>query len=298
MPRSPQSRAGRKITRPLLRQFDLPRPAADGDKEARGRVLVVGGEASLPGAVVLAGIAALRAGAGKLQIATCRSVAAHVGVAIPESLSLGLAETRAGALDPDSADELRGMVHETDALLIGPGMSEKRSNTRFVLNLLDAPTKASVVLDSGALAILTKHPEAVHARKAVPVLTPHAGEMAIMLAMDREDVEADPSGIARRSAESLSAVVVLKGARTFVATPSGELFRYESGDVGLATSGSGDTLSGIVAGLLARGASPLVAALWAVHLHGAAGNVLARRFGRVGYLARELLDEIPKLMRS
>jgi len=247
---------------------------------------------------VLAGIAALRAGAGKLQIATCRSVAAHVGIAIPESLSLGLAETRAGALDPDAAGEIRGMVNRTDALLVGPGMSEKRSNIRFVLNLLDAPTKASVVLDSGALAALTKHPEAVHARKTVPVLTPHAGEMGRILRIDREDVEGNPSGIALRAAESLSALIVLKGPRTFVATPSGELFRYESGDVGLATSGSGDTLSGIVAGLLARGASPLAAALWAVYLHGAAGNALAKKIGRVGYLARELLDEIPRSMRS
>ena len=93
----------------------------------------------------------------------------------------------------------------------------------------------------------------------------------------------------------MNAIVALKGGETYIATPEGELFRYDSGDVGLATSGSGDTLAGVIAGLVARGSSPLEATLWAVFLHGSAGNRLARRIGRVGYLARELLDEIPRV---
>lgn len=122
--------------------------------------------------------------------------------------------------------------------------------------------------------------------------------MAEILGIDKSEVEAKPGSIAIDAAKSTGAVVALKGVTTFIATPDGDLFRYESGDVGLATSGSGDTLAGIVTGLLARGCDPLHATIWGVFLHGGAGNVLAARLGRIGYLARELLDEIPALMNA
>ena len=115
--------------------------------------------------------------------------------------------------------------------------------------------------------------------------------------IDEAEVRSDSARVALEAAAAYSAIVALKGATTFIATPSGDLYRYEGGDVGLATSGSGDTLAGIVAGLLARGADPLTAAAWGVYLHGEAGNVLAKRVGRIGYLARELLDEIPMLLK-
>ena len=130
------------------------------------------------------------------------------------------------------------------------------------------------------------------------VITPHRAEMASILGAEPEEISELAPYIALHASATFNAVIALKGATTFIATPDGDLFRYECGDVGLATSGSGDTLAGIVAGLLARGADPVHAALWAVWLHGEAGNKLAKRIGRIGYLARELLDEIPPLMRS
>ena len=96
----------------------------------------------------------------------------------------------------------------------------------------------------------------------------------------------------------MNAVIALKGAETFIATPNGDLFCYDKGDVGLATSGSGDTLAGVVAGLVGRGTPALNATMWAVFLHGEAGNRLANKIGRVGYLARELLDEIPQVVNA
>ena len=128
------------------------------------------------------------------------------------------------------------------------------------------------------------------------VITPHLGEMSRMLSVKPEDISRNPEQRSLDTAAALNAVVVLKGSRTFIASPRGDLSCYESGDVGLATSGSGDTLAGVVAGLVARGTDPLHAALWAVFLHGSAGNRLANRMGRIGYLARELLDEIPPIM--
>jgi hydroxyethylthiazole kinase-like uncharacterized protein yjeF len=295
MPASPRSR---KVTRALLDRTPLPAPHGDDDKESRGRVLVIGGEASLPGAVVLAGIAALRAGAGKLQIATCRSIAASIGVAVPESLSLGLKETRDGSIHPDGVSSVRDLVEGADAIVIGPGMTSRRSNMRLTDYLLRIRTNASVVLDAGALDVLATSDDALRSFDGRAVITPHRSEMASILGAEPEEISALAPYIALNASATFNAVIALKGATTFIATPEGDLFRYECGDVGLATSGSGDTLAGIVAGLLARGADPVHAALWAVWLHGEAGNKLAKRIGRIGYLARELLDEIPPLMRS
>ncbi len=294
MPKSPQSR---KVTRALLRDFPLPDPGAHGDKESRGRVLVTGGEVALPGAVVLAAIAALRAGAGKLQIATCKSIAVQVGVAVPESLSLGLRETKDGGIDPRSAKELRVLARDADAIVIGPGMSVRNSNTQLAGDMLRS-TRSAVVLDAGALAVLKASPKILRQRHGNAIITPNESEMATLLDIDEAEVEASASDVALEVASRISAVVALKGSTTLIATPDGRLFRYSRGDVGLATSGSGDTLAGLAAGLLARGAPPLEAALWSVYLHGEAGNRLARKVGRIGYLARELLAEIPALLEA
>ena len=286
------------VSRAMLRDWPLPQPDGDDDKESRGRVLVVGGEVAIPGAVVLAGIAALRAGAGKLQIATCRSIAPTVGVAVPEALALGLDENANGTIAESAAVSLKSLIEGTDAILIGPGMRMSDDSNSFVGLLLPECAGYSIVLDAGALGLLKSSRNSLEPFGGNAVITPHTGEMAKILDIDEKKIETDPGEASIDAARSLGAVVVLKGSNTFIATPDGDLYRYESGDVGLATSGSGDTLAGIITGLLARGSDPLHAALWGVFLHGTAGNVLAKRMGRIGYLARELLDEIPALMND
>jgi NAD(P)H-hydrate repair Nnr-like enzyme with NAD(P)H-hydrate dehydratase domain len=130
------------------------------------------------------------------------------------------------------------------------------------------------------------------------LLTPNLAEIARLTGDTRDAVERDPAGVAAAVARSLDAVVALKGPKTYIATPDGELFEYATGKVGLATSGSGDVLAGIAVGLLARGATAEQAGAWAVYLHGEAGNRLARTMGQIGFLARELLPEIPPLMNA
>jgi hydroxyethylthiazole kinase-like uncharacterized protein yjeF len=297
MPKSRQSSGGATlVTRAFLKDTPLPAIDSDDDKEGRGRILVIGGEVTIPGAVVLAGIAALRAGAGKLQIATCRSIAPNIGIAVPEALSLGLDETTNGTIAESSVSALLPLIAKADALLVGPGMTIGDDSTRFVSRLLPECVGGRIVLDAGGLSVLTSEPDSLKPFGENAVVTPHAGEMASILGIDRKEIDDSPQRIAMDAAESLGAVVALKGSNTWIAAPGGELFKYESGDVGLATSGSGDTLAGIVTGLMGRGCNPLSATLWGVFLHGAAGNALAKRMGRVGYLARELLDEIPAIM--
>jgi hydroxyethylthiazole kinase-like uncharacterized protein yjeF len=288
--------APRAVTASALRAWPLPRPDDEGDKEERGRVLVVGGAVSMPGAPLLAGTAALRAGAGKLQLATCESVAPAVGVALPEALVAGLPETAQGGIAARAAADVAERAEQVDALLVGPGMVDERAVAAFLARLLPEVSRPVVVLDAGALPPLAESRDALHHLRGRAILTPHAGEMASLLGVAKGAVERDPAAAARRAARALRAVVALKGPETLVAEPDGVLHRYARGHVGLATSGSGDTLAGVVAGLAARGASPAQAAVWAVYLHGEAGNALSRRIGRVGYLARELLDEIPPIM--
>jgi hydroxyethylthiazole kinase-like uncharacterized protein yjeF len=277
----------------------LPRHREGEDKDRRGRVLVVAGSVEVPGAALLCGVGALRAGAGRLRIATCRSAAPHLGVAVPEALVAGLDETPGGGIAPDEADRLADRANRCDALLLGPGMANGDGEASLFARRLLAKVESGpgVVLDAAALpeprdggaAVLRRHAGRV-------VLTPHAGEMAKLLGAPREEVLGDPLGAARRAAAALGAVVAMKGGCTFIVSPQGEAWSCDQGNVGLATSGSGDTLAGVVAGLLARGASPVQATLWGVFLHGEAGNRLARKRGPVGFLARELLAEIPSIM--
>ena len=286
------------ITPKHLRAMALPQPEA-GSKDDRGRVLVVGGTVELPGAALLSGTAALRVGAGKLQIATTAAVAPHLGLAVPEARVIGLPDTPDRDIDGAlAAERLASMIERLDAVLIGPGLTPCAATTDLTLALLSAPGEASFVLDAGSLSDLRHHADTVRARAGRVVITPHAGEMAGLLDWSREAVEADPVRAARTAAEALAVVVVMKGAKTWIVSPDGPCGFYGGGGIGLATSGSGDVLAGIVAGLLARGADPAQAAQWAVYLHGEAGVRLARSQGPLGFLARELLDALPSLLRD
>jgi len=286
------------IDEALLHGWSLPQPDEQGDKNERGSVLVVGGAISLPGAIVLAGIAALRAGAGRLKLATCRSIAPHVGLTVLEALVLGLPETPAGGIAAEAADEIATTANQTNATLIGSGMVDADAVLELMKRVLPQLQQPVVVLDAAALKSAMPNRDALRAREGKVILTPHPGEMATMLALDKDDVMRDPLKIARQAATALQAVIVLKGSETYIAAPDNTAYCYQGGSVGLATSGSGDTLAGIIAGLAARGASPAQAAAWGVYLHGSAGNRLTERIGRVGFLARECLDEIPRLLAA
>jgi hydroxyethylthiazole kinase-like uncharacterized protein yjeF len=268
----------------------------DSDKDERGRVLVIAGSREVPGGALLAGVAALRAGAGKLQIATAASVAPHLGLAVPEALVVGLPEAPTGGIAKEAASLLIDRVRRCDAILLGPGMMDEEAVRDLASTLLDAIDGPAIVLDAASLIHLRDLRDKLRRHGGRVVITPHAGEMAGLLGVDRRDVAKDPLGAAREAAALTHAVVVLKGGSTQIVTPQGEAWSFTQGGIGLATSGSGDTLAGIVVGLLARGTTPLPAALWGVYLHAAAGNQLAKTHGSVGFLARELLAEIPRLM--
>ena len=283
----------------------LPQSGAGGDKNTRGRVLIVGGAREMPGAIILAATAALRAGAGKLQVATAKSIAPFVALALPEARVFGLPETgTAGDLAREAADEIAEHAQKNDAVLLGPGMVDENGAAALALHLAVALAQTGsetvLVLDAAALSVLKENTNVLHGLNGRAVVTPHAGEAAQMLGRDKEQITTNAAQTARRAARDCRTVFALKGTTTFIAGPGADdvLYRNEAGNVGLATSGSGDTLAGIIAGLAARGASPLQAAAWGVYLHAKAGDRMATQVGPLGFLARELLGEVPRLMAA
>ena len=284
------------LTRDLLRRFPLPDHPEDSDKEARGRLLVIAGSRQLAGAAILAGTGGLRAGAGKLQIATGESVAPAIGVAVPEARVVGCPETEEGCIDAAAIEALLDWAGGAQAILAGCGLQHGPPLEELLDALLASGLDKPLVLDAALLGSLAPRAETLRAWKGGAVLLPHSREMARLLECNAAEVEADPLAAARRAAQTYGAVAVIKGPFSHIVAPDGRAFRFEGGGVGLATSGSGDALAGIVGGLCARGADPLTAALWGVYLHGEAGRRLAKRIGRIGFLAREILDEVPALM--
>jgi ADP-dependent NAD(P)H-hydrate dehydratase len=281
------------VTPEVLRGRPLPEPT--GGKNARGSILVIGGSTETLGAVLLAAEAAMRAGAGKLQVATVASLAPFAATVLPEALVRGLPETDGGAIAPDAADAVRDLAESADAVLIGPGMADKEATEAFGQRLLPH-LPGPLALDALGLSCVTADDACLHHLGGRVVLTPNPTEIAYALHAAEDDVEDDPASATLDLAGRTRAVVGLGGATSWIATPGAELWKDESGNAGLGVSGAGDVRAGITGGLLARGADPAQAAVWAAYLHGRAGERLASSVGRLGFLARELPAEVPRAL--
>jgi len=283
------------VTAALLRGWPLPPPGDD--KHSRGSVLVVGGAARSPGAVLLAGVAALRAGAGRLQIAVAAPAAAAMSVAVPEALVVPLEHDPAsGSIEPAAADQLRDLVGSADVVCVGPGLDDPDRTEEFLERLLGhLGDDTAAVVDAYGLGGLAARPHLAAALKGRLALTPNAGEGAVLLGRAPGEAPAEDELVdaAREIAARYTAAVTLRGV---TASPDGRTWTDGTGSSGLGTSGSGDVLAGLVAGVLARGAQAEQACVYGTHLHATAGQRLAARIGPLGYLARELLDEAPLVL--
>ena len=282
-----------KLDEAALDQHPLP-PVIDGDKETKGRILVVAGSREVPGAAILSATAAMRAGAGKLRIATVESVASSVATVMPEAMVFGLPEADDGGFGGGAVELVGELAEDVDAVIAGPGVKRSQVCKRLADVLLES--EASLALDVALLETLEPLHDRELDRRTPPVLLPNAKELASLLDCAPEQVGEDPVGCGLRAAQLYRSIVLVKGVTSRVVTPDGSCWTYDGGAPGLGVSGSGDVLAGIVAGLLARGAEPLNALLWAVWLHGEAGAHLAEKIGPIGFLAREIADQIPGLM--
>lgn len=265
----------------------LPRRPREGHKGTFGRVLVVGGNDGMIGAPVLAGTAALRMGAGLVQLAVPRSILAACLTITPELIGLGLGKAA-------GKDQLLEAGERADAIVLGPGLGRTPEAEARLTRLvrLDKP----MVIDADGLNILSGMKRWPTFFKARAVLTPHPGEMARLgKLIGRTDVPADEEGrvdIASEAARAFGQVVVLKGERTVVADGK-RVYVNTTGNSTLSKAGTGDVLSGIMGTLLAQQMDRFDAACLAVHLHGRAGEIAGERVGMRCALAREVVDAIP-----
>jgi hydroxyethylthiazole kinase-like uncharacterized protein yjeF len=278
-----------------LREHRIPDCGEDTDKNARGRALIIAGSERSPGAALLAGTAALRAGAGKAVIGTGKRLSIALGLHAPELGLLDLEQTEDGEPAAQQLQRLDASLDASDAVLLGPGLMNESNARKIAVHLLEH-ARTPVVLDAAAITGFGRDAEALGEHAAPVVLTPHAGELAALTGSSKEDIEAHPLEAATQAAASFHATVILKGATTYVVEEPGRAFRHCFGVPGLATSGSGDVLAGILVGLLARGATTLCASLWSVFLHAAAGAALTQEVGPLGFLAGEIPGRLPRLL--
>jgi NAD(P)H-hydrate epimerase len=285
------------LTRSGMRELVTPR-APESHKGDFGRVLVVAGSRGKTGAAHLAAVGALRSGAGLVTVATPSSCQAVVAAMGPEYMTEGLDEAAGGdGLDPDGADRVLDLAR--DVLAIGPGLGQGAGTRRFVAALVDRATMP-LVLDADALNAFTAHPERLAGREGRDVIiTPHPGEMARLVGMSTEEVQASRLEIARNFAIAQHVYVVLKGHRTLIATPDGQVFINPTGNPGMATGGTGDVLTGMIAAWLAQLLDAQAACKVAVYLHGMAGDLAEADEGEVAMtaidLARHLGDAVLEL---
>jgi ADP-dependent NAD(P)H-hydrate dehydratase len=261
---------------------------------SKGQILVIAGSREVAGAALLTATAAMRAGAGKLRMISVEGVAIATAMAMPEAMVVGLEEARDGGFTRSAVKRIREQADHVDVVVAGPGMAQAKTCGELAETLLES--SAAVVLDAALLHSLNPVDGAKRDSAQPPVLLPHSGELSSLLDCEEREIDRDPVGCGQRAAERFRAHVLVKGVTSHVVAADGRTWTYRGGAPGLGVSGSGDTLAGIVGGLLARGADSLTALLWGVLLHGEAGETLAKKVGPIGFFAREIPDQIPALL--
>jgi len=267
--------------------------------------LIVAGSKGKTGAAIMAAEACLRSGAGLVTIGVPETLAHIFQSRAKEEMILPLPDAGNGTLSAKSAEKVRDfLTHQADVLAIGPGITVNEDTFSLMVNLLETTT-VPMVLDADALNVIGGRRELFRKVKAPVVLTPHAGEMARLLrsasgksskardAYDaRKEVEADRIGISRTYARETGVILVLKGVPTIIADPEGRILINTTGNPGMATAGSGDVLTGMIAGLLGQGMNPLDASSAAVYIHGLAGDIASRTKGMHSLIASDIIGTI------
>lgn len=269
-----------------------PRPA-NSNKGLYGHVLVVGGSLGKAGAAAMAGMSALRAGAGLATVATAKSVLPTVAAFYPELMTEPLPETAAGTIATEARLRSDELLKNVTVLAIGPGISRDPHTTTFVRSLV-ANAKQPMVLDADGLNAFQGHTHEMNGSGRTLVITPHPGEMGRLAACSTKDVQNDRLGVARHFAREHNVIVVLKGNRTLVVQPNGDAWVNTTGNPGMSTGGTGDILTGMVAAMIGQHPSdPMLAVCAAVNLHGLAGDVMREVMGEHSLVATDLLRGLP-----
>lgn len=269
----------------------LSRREPDAHKGSNGSALVIAGSKGFSGAAALASLAVLKAGAGIAMLGVPESLHDIMEVKVTEVITKPLPESAEGSLALEALADIQELSEGVKVVALGPGLGRHAGTMDLVRQSITRFEKP-MVLDADALYALVGHTDLLGKAKALPVLTPHPGEMARLVGLTSQEVNEDRVYIARQAAIEWQCIVVLKGAPTVISFPDGEVYINTSGNEGMGTAGTGDVLTGTITGLIAQGMSSHAAALAGVYLHGLAGDIAAQN-GKIGLTASELLNALP-----
>lgn len=275
----------------------LPNRPPDAHKGSFGTTIVIGGSSGMIGAAVLAGESALRCGTGLSITAVPASLQDVAAAKLTEVMTRPLPETETRAISSNALEPALQLCEKASAVVLGCGIGTHESTREFVVTLLSSLEKP-LLLDADALNCLAVDPTALENKHGPVVITPHPGEMARLLKTNTQEIQADRLATARLASSRFHSVVVLKGARTIIAEPSGRVFVNPTGNHGMATGGTGDVLAGAIGSLMAQGLSPLEAAICGAFIHGMAGDLSAHELGDAGMMAGDVLKALPKAMKA
>ena len=273
----------------------LPERKADSHKGDFGQVLLVAGSLGMTGAGLMAAKSCLRSGAGLAVLATCRSLLPNLPA--EEIIYRGLSETEAGTISQQAMRDVEQEMERADVMVIGPGLSSNMETIQFVHELIKKVRRCDCVIDADGLNALSQNPKVLAEAEGGFIFTPHPKELSRLMGKTVKEIQSDRIRSAQEAAKRFGATIVLKGAHTVVATPDDDVFIVPTGNSGMATAGSGDVLSGIIAGLLAQGMNRTWAAVAGAYIHGAAGDVAAAELGEDGMIASDILDCVPAIMK-
>ncbi|HOV80412.1 MAG TPA: NAD(P)H-hydrate dehydratase [Bacillota bacterium] len=284
------------ITAGLVKEWLPSRPSA-AHKGDFGRVLVVAGSKGMTGAACLAGEAALRAGAGLVTVAVPETLHGIMEAKLTEVMTSPLPDNGSGYLSREAGQKILALLERADVLAIGPGLSTGPEVVALIKELLPS-IRVPVVLDADALNAVAGEGGILRRIPAPAVITPHPGELARLMGMTAGEIQEDRIAAAGRAADMWNTVVLLKGARTVIAAPDGAVYINPTGNQGMATGGSGDVLTGVVAALLGQGLEPARAAAAGAYIHGLAGDIAAGEKGMTGMTAGDILSALPAATRE
>jgi NAD(P)H-hydrate epimerase len=278
----------------IAKKLKRPATAHKGDM---GRVFILAGSRGMTGAANLAGMAALRSGAGLVTVGVPDAVYLIVAKRESELMIRPLPSTKQGALSFKGVAEIRRFCATQDVLAAGPGLSQQMPTQKLVRKILQETTLPAVI-DADGLNALKGHLEVLKTCRGRAILTPHPGEFLRVFGGKLDETDAFRKKRAMETAQKYQVTLVLKGHHTVVASPEGECYVNSTGNPGMATAGSGDVLTGVIAALVGQGLSSFEAACFGVHVHGMAGDMASKKIGQISLTAGDLLRFLPDAFKE
>jgi len=278
-----------------IRKF--PKRKLDAHKGDFGHALVIAGSAGYTGAAYFTSQAAVLSGAGLVTLAVGRSIYDIMAAKLNEAMVRPFFETSAFSLSLLAEKELLIFADKVNVAAVGPGISQNKETAHLVRNLISKMNKP-IVLDADGINAVVGHLDLLKNAKSSLVLTPHPGEMSRLTGKDISEIQNNRKNIALEFAREYNTILVLKGARTVVAAPNGDVYENQTGNPGMATGGTGDVLTGMIAGFAAQGLDLFTASILGVYFHGLAGDIAVKEKGVLSLLATDLLNRLPEVLKT